>query len=115
MLGHLDPAAGDHEGDRGGDVEGMQPIAAGAADIDDLMRMFEGQGRLAHLARAGGQLAQRLAAHPHGGQGGGDLGRCRLATQAGGEEVGGVGFGQGRAVGQPRQQRLEGVRHVAQT
>jgi hypothetical protein len=35
VLGHDHPRARDHEGGRGGDVEGVQAVAAGAAGVHD--------------------------------------------------------------------------------
>src|SRR5262249_38489786 len=59
--------------------------------------------------RAGGDLADGLAAQAHGGDRGGDLGRRRLPLEAGSEEGLGGFLVQRRAVGQLGQEGLEGV------
>ncbi len=69
-----------------------------------------GPGR-AHGPGAGHDLTDRLAAHAHGGDRGGHLGRRWLAAQAGGEEFLGGVFVQRGAVRELGQQGLEGVRH----
>ena len=48
VLGDLQAAAGRHEADGGGDVEGVQAVAAGAADVDDVVgraRSMHGRAR----------------------------------------------------------------------
>ena len=111
MLGHLQPAARRDEPHGGGDVQRVQPVAARAADVDGRIGRVDPHGRLSHRAGAGHDLAQGLAAQAHGGQRGAHLGRRWLSAQAGGEEGVSVVAGQGRAVGQSREQRLEGVGH----
>ena len=73
--------------------------------------MIQRQGGLAHGAGEGGDLVHRFAAQAQGGHGGGDLGRGRFATQAGSEEVVRLLRGQGLALDQTGEDRLEPVRH----
>ncbi|MNE15340.1 hypothetical protein D3C80_1082470 [compost metagenome] len=94
----------------------MLAVAAGAAGVDHIVKgVIQRQGGVAHGGGEGDDLVHRLAADTQGGDGGGDLGRGRLAAQAGGEE--GVGFirRQDAPVHQLAQQRLETVHGVRPT
>ena len=81
----------------------MQSVPAGPAGVDHLIGMLKSGGRRAHGAGGGGDLAHGLAAQAHSGDRRRDLGGRRLAAQAGGEEIVGVGLRQGRAVGETGQ------------
>ncbi len=64
------------------------------------------------MARAQAVISpRRLAAHAHGGRRRAHLGGRGLAPQAGGEELPGVVFRQGAAIGEAAQERLESVGH----
>ncbi len=111
VLGDLHPAAGGDKRRGGGDVQRVASVAARAAGVHHVVGELQLQRRRAQGPRAGGDLLHRLAAHPHGGDRRGDLGRRRLAPQAGGEEGLGVCLAQGLAVGERGEQRFEVVGH----
>ncbi|MNQ57525.1 hypothetical protein D3C85_716860 [compost metagenome] len=113
VLGDLQASACQNEGGGRRDVIGVLAVAAGAAGVDHLVeRMIQRQGGVAHGGGEGDDLVHCLAADAQGGDGGGDLGRGRLASQAGGEE--GVGFirRQDTPIHQLAQQRLETIHGV---
>ena len=111
VLGDLDPGPGDDEGDRRGDVQGVSAVAAGAADVDHLIRVVEHQGFAAHGAGEGGDLAHRLAAQAHGGDRGRKLSWAGFAAEAGGEEGLGILLAQGLAVGEAGEEWFESGGH----
>jgi len=75
VLHHGDAAGGEHEDGGGGDVEEVQPVAAGAADVEQ--RLSDG---VAVDAGDDGAVEE-------GGGEGPDLGRGLATVRQGGEEV----------------------------
>ena len=94
-----------------GQVSNARAVAAGPASVDHLIGMIQRQRRLTHGAGEGRDLIDRLAPNAQGGDGGGDLGRGRLAAQAGGEKVVRLLGRQGMALDQSGEDRLEPVAH----
>ena len=111
VLGHLGAGACGHEGGGGGDVEGLQAVAARAAGVDHLEAGIEAEGGGAQGLGEGGDLPHRLAPHAQGGEGGGDLGGGGLAVQAGAHESVGLLGRKRAAAGELRQDGLQRVGH----
>src|SRR3546814_3550335 len=67
VLGHARAGRGDDEDRRGGDVERMRAVAAGADDVDQvrLVRDRDGQRELAQHFRRTGDLVDRLRSEEH--------------------------------------------------
>ena len=79
VLGHRHPAAGNHQGGRGRNIEGARPITARTAEIDHPLTIWlDPDGCLAHAFHEAGDLLDGLSPDPQGQQEGGNLHRSRL-------------------------------------
>ena len=96
-LATVTPAAGDHQGRGGGDVEGPRAVAAGATGVEHHAtgRRADRRRAAAHDHGRGGDLRRRLALHPQRHQEGAHLRRGGLSLEDGLE--GGLDLG-GREV-----------------
>jgi len=109
VLGHLHPAGRHHEGDRGGDVEGVGAVPPGAhhvqdrllvdvdvvpVDVEDPLADPDRGGTVPHDPGRAGDLGHRLTLHPEGGDEGRDLGRGGLAGHDLVHDLDHFGFGE---------------------
>ena len=97
VLGDVDSGAGDDEGRDGGDVEGGEAVAAGAAGVDEEL-VFElgvdAEDFGTHGAGEAVDLVGGLAFHFEGGEEGGQLGGGGLAFEDDGHGLFGIGGGE---------------------
>src|SRR5690554_5697687 len=79
VLGHVAAGGGHHEAGRGGDVEEVGAVAAGADDVHHVLGVeVHRLHQLAHHLGGGADLLGGLALHGHAHQEGGDLGVAGL-------------------------------------
>ena len=69
MLGDLDAPGGGDQGRRGGDVEALRPVPAGADDLYNIHAGVHFRGVVPHGGGAAGDLVDRLGLGALGGEG----------------------------------------------
>ncbi len=94
VLGDADPAGRGDDRGHGGDVEGVQAVAAGSAGVEQLTLAPDGGGELVGRAGHSHEVVDGGAAHRDGQREPRDLGRCRLAAHDHAHRLGRLGLGQ---------------------
>jgi hypothetical protein len=112
VLGDRHPAAGDDEGNGGGDVQRARFVAACAADIDRPRRRGDRDHTAAKCAHGADHFRHCFAAHAHRHQQARDLGVGRVAGHDLGESAFGFVLGQRLAPGEAGEKRPDHRGHA---